>query len=804
MATWKKVIVSGSNAELNHITASGTISASGKLYGNLDLTSEQTYVVIYNNVTGELEYKELNLVNAQRAPELFLIDFDSSEDSNQHFILSFDSGSPTQPINAPHKVSASLDGGSTFTVTSNNAHRNINDEWADVDVADSVYFDPANTINQTASKAEGNSSGPGDARNGLIVGSSKQDITIHFQSVNSATDYTAVPQYQGPAYTNRAFDCPPGTSIDTASIQVYLNDNSTPAAEFFLTASTNNPSITDAISYSGGTITANISPSGSSLDLLGVEDTTKSWRSGSITISSTAQEDGYNYAYVIYTGSRSDGSQQVVALTNFAEWFYDNNGASANLSTISPDEIATDAAFDANDTSSISGIKFYTSTAADSATIVHQAKIDNYYKNVYPISNGIRYENITNDSIDSIQVTKKGTSVVTDADTAINPDATTEYWTRPELQDVDGAHNTDLNVTSSIGVTFANATFHQPQFYNQIEGVNTATLGGFSSSADVQFRIQFDHISNHKTNDFRQGVNHEWRSYLVNTLSNTSNEHEFESFRREDYRITSESGYENTSQAAINLNTGSILDETYKWDSEKNVVNGGSGYNEGNVQYYTHLFDPRTPGTSSGDFSSEYGPLNNQPTNYSTATGLRTYYRYFKLKSTQAGGKSLTFEITGNGKVCREADTTNFATNGEGFKMYFWRSRGNEDPGSTSDCNGTFKNMMDSGFKQGNAPSSDSQYIDIRPSYTQIDFGADNTLGGQGFEIGAVKIADTFGSTFKGDEVVIIKIVTPQQWTGNIDAIALRKGNVADGSTPYLGASNTGIDGNDNYTTTNL
>jgi hypothetical protein len=33
MPNWKKVIVSGSNATLNHITASGNISASGNLQG---------------------------------------------------------------------------------------------------------------------------------------------------------------------------------------------------------------------------------------------------------------------------------------------------------------------------------------------------------------------------------------------------------------------------------------------------------------------------------------------------------------------------------------------------------------------------------------------------------------------------------------------------------------------------------------------------------------------------------------------------------------------------------------------------
>jgi hypothetical protein len=55
MPNWKKVIVSGSNAFLNHITASGNISASGKLYGGL---TNQYYpnLVYYNTSSGELTY----------------------------------------------------------------------------------------------------------------------------------------------------------------------------------------------------------------------------------------------------------------------------------------------------------------------------------------------------------------------------------------------------------------------------------------------------------------------------------------------------------------------------------------------------------------------------------------------------------------------------------------------------------------------------------------------------------------------------------------------------------------------------
>lgn len=59
MADWKKVAVSGSQVDLNIITASGDISASGKWYANLDTSEDQTYLVTYDRDTGEFGYRLL-------------------------------------------------------------------------------------------------------------------------------------------------------------------------------------------------------------------------------------------------------------------------------------------------------------------------------------------------------------------------------------------------------------------------------------------------------------------------------------------------------------------------------------------------------------------------------------------------------------------------------------------------------------------------------------------------------------------------------------------------------------------------
>jgi len=792
MANWKKVIVSGSNAELNHITASGDVSASGFLFGNLP-SGNHDEVVIYNTTTGRLEFKVLNLISTTAAPRLFLADQVNSDNTTANFRLSYDTGSSAVGGGVvPYtRLSASAETPGTYDVLPSNniSWIGINDQWvAEVD----NDGNSGTTFYEGATNITGSVSG---SRNGLIKGQSAQTpITISLNAVNDNSN--AVPSFNS-SEVNKNYLAKSFNDGGIGELRIYANDNEidSPARIIDLTDY-------DAITGTSNFITIDLSPTRSNADgTTGDPDPTKHARSGSFVVGTGIQNDGYNYAYALHTGSK-DGTD-FAYITNFVEWFYDEDGASNDLGNVTGDTVTTPT-FNANVTQSISGIKFYTSTAADSATITHKAGITNFYRNIYPTANGISYVNVTNDSIDSFQITSKGSHVVTDANPSTNPGSSTVSVNIPSLNNTANAYTSTLNVTSSIGMSFAGATFHQPNDFQNIYQYNSATSLAFNSF-DIAFKVQFDHLSSHKTTPQKQGGLKQIESYMINNLSNNSNEHEFESFRLENYRIQSQSGYENTSQAAINTNTGSILDETYKWDSEVNVVNGGGGHNEGAIQYYTHLYDPRHPGDgSSTPFATDLGPLNDQPTNYGTATGVRTYYRYFKLKSTQAGTKSLTFEIIGNGKICRDGDTTNFAIGGEGVKMYFWRSRGNEDPSSTSVCNGTFVNVVDSSLRVGNAVNNDSRYIDIRPSFSNIDFGSDNTLDGEGFEIGAVKISDTNGSTFKANEVLIVKFEVPQQWSGNIDALALRKGSVGDGTQTYLGYSNSGIDGNDNYTSTQL
>ena len=759
MAEWKKVIVSGSDAELrevntsSHITASGIISASGKLYGNLDENSDQTYVVVYNTVTGELEYKELNLVNVQRAPELFMVDIDDDDkETDVDFKLSFDSGSPTIPTNAPYKFSASLDGGSTFSVTSSvydvNNYLNINSSWFTDDVDDIEYYNP-NTdslgSSKTASFSEGNTPGPKDVMSGILYGANRQDIILHLQSHGTSTNYAAVPAYTpGPAYANRAFEAP--IHGDTGSIQVYLNNTETPVAEFSLTGSGNPAIITEVAN-----IIPDISPSGSAFDSDGTTvDATKTWRSGSITIEAEAQQDGYNFAYTFYTGSR--GTTQIRALTNFVHWFYDTNGASANLTTIDGDTISTLAFDDVNQTSSISGIRFWANGAGD--TITHKAGVGNFYTNIYPTAAGIRYEQISTNTIDNINVTKKGSHVTTATQNKVAND-TEETYSIPSLQDIDNAHTSTLNVTSSVIVNMPTDAFQQPTDFQDIAG------SALDTGADIKFNVEFAHIASHKSPSTKTGTTHHLKDYMVNSLTNASTQDDFENFRTENFRILNQS-------YASSDNPG---DSSYDWDGKESLINTGTtGYKTSAAQYYSHLIYPTKCGNN-GVFTTTYGPNSNQPDYSSTyITGERVYLRYFRTTQTQAGPKTLNFEFKGSGKIVAGNYTGGGTTH---IFMDVWRNAG----GTNSNMNGTFTDVYNSAIYDGNTITNvNTQFVNLVDNVNNIDFNKQHDVGGTLMRRSVITVNDSSGNGFSENEEVIIRLRLPQGFTGYIDSLALQYG----------------------------
>lgn len=752
MANWKKVIVSGSDAELHHITASGNITASGFLFGNLPL-GDNAEVVIYDTATGQLRYKELNLINTRTAPGLFLADITS--DVTQTFRLSYDTGSSN--LTTPYEyeiLSASIDGGGSYTITPAN-----NIDWVGIN---NIWNsrEPSNINYYTAGGLDVNiTSSISGSRQGLRVGGSKSALTLGLQAIDGNS--TAVPLYNSadnPNYNYLAESFNDGLS---GSLEVYFNNNSTPVVTAILTSSA-------GIDITAGGVNIVLSPARQNVDgSSGDDDPNKVARSGSITIAANDQRDGYNFAYLIHTGSK-DGNQ-FTRITNFNEWFYDLEGSGLAMG-ITNQGILENPIFDATATSSISGIKFFNTNQSGYASASYGAKITNQYRNVYPTTAGITFQGITGDTISNINISQTGQyQTATSSNHAVGTsDSATISANLASLQNTANAATSDTEITASIDISFDIGTndFYQPSGF--IDSFTSTDIE--ASNNIITFQPKFTHITSHKADQTLDQVT--LGDYMLNQLTAGANRYEFEDFRGEEYRIQSKSYDENDDPGAV----------SHEWDGTKNIINGGDGFNKGAIQYYSHLLYPTGAGVG-GTFDVSLGPTGSevQPTNYNTATGEREYYRYFQVVTSpinQTGNKSINLEIVGSGKVVADDHTTHFGNgDNDAVKIFAMRNEGN----SFSNFNGKFVNIVSSSIRdQGTLfNNTNTQWIPMASSTSNIAYGDTTvTVGGITVPRGVVKFGEKEASanSMTGNEEIIIKIVIPENFAGYIDAILLHHG----------------------------
>lgn len=777
MANWKKVIVSGSSPEFLNVTSSGNISASGKLYGGLDENTDQTYVVVYNPDTGELEYKLLNLINATRAPELYLLDFDdATAEDVQDFKFSFDSSSATgNPIQAPFVLSASIGGAYDHAISTNDATFpaiDINDEWNSLATPDNEYFNPDTPINQTSSQAEGNASGPGNVRYGLVNktnASPIEDITLRFQSVGGTSN--ATPSPTGGPYSARGFDSPaPG---DEGKIRVYVNtmELDTPTATFDI-----DPTV-GTITAVSNNITPNISVSSSNLDGIDV-DSLKCNRTGTITIDTLLQNDGYNYAFAFYTGSR--GSNQVRALTNFVEWFYDDGGQAQSMVSALDGAADVTMVADSNNTHYISGIKYFSSNLTGSFT--QRFTVTNQYRNIYPVSTGLRFLSVTTNTIDAFSITQSGDYLSSSPyeQSLDASDSDQEVGLSPLAVNT-LSHTQQTNITASAKLGFDNNTnyLHAPNdfFFQTSDG--SAPFDDYVDEdiVDVSMTFRATHINKSNATD-RTGT---IQNYLVNALvSSSDTEGSKESFRGEEYRVQ---------DRTYNFNDRGT---SYLFDSSDSLNSSVTNGNLGLLQYGSYLVYPTKAGESAdgGDFSSTEGP--SQDYDYGGLTGARTYYRYFRVPASPNGAGNAAFQIEfkGSGRIVPEGSSL-FAGNSSYFNVYVQRLGDGSTTINNSNMTSAIIDALDSSVYDLSPLDSTDDYIPLDNSTTNaVNYNPTNYSGVslQANHLrSAIPLSDSAAdTTLLENEDILVKIRVPQGWTGYIDSIAIRYGNYNAGSTPVL------------------
>lgn len=228
--------------------------------------------------------------------------------------------------------------------------------------------------------------------------------------------------------------------------------------------------------------------------------------------------------------------------------------------------------------------------------------------------------------------------------------------------------------------------------------------------------------------------------FLVDNVSDDSTD-TMEPFNGEGYRMHTGIDITNTTYG-----TGK-QSSSYDWDGNQNLINGDANHNTGLLISGGRLSYPSNtshiPGITGGNFSNiTLGPGGNP--DYSTASGNRTYLRYFYSPLSYS-----------NFKLNVQASNTTFvkksvALSGNNLWMEILA------PNTTKDANGNV--VWKDAVEPHNANDRDigcfaGTFGDTIPTNWGITLGAENT--------------STSG------HVIVVRITASPTWTGNIDSITL-------------------------------
>ncbi|MAF24418.1 hypothetical protein CL634_02410, partial [bacterium] len=239
---------------------------------------------------------------------------------------------------------------------------------------------------------------------------------------------------------------------------------------------------------------------------------------------------------------------------------------------------------------------------------------------------------------------------------------------------------------------------------------------------------------------------------LLYTASNDSTVL-LESFKRENYRITSAS-YD--TQASVTAGAAA-------WDSTLHL-SGAANQTDGLIFYNQKLYTP-TNSLLSGDFrnSSDGGSITYAPTanpDYSGLTsGTKTFYRYFQNTSGDIT-RDISIDIDGSGTIVQQGSANN-----------------------TTRLSLLFK-LPDTGVYQ-------TGWLDLTQDFVTGSYsnGDGCLVGSLDSSLDAVNIA-TFGTQSIGsNEYITMKIEADAAWTGNVDDITVSFGagtGIAPSEAPAL------------------
>lgn len=520
-----------------------------------------------------------------------------------------------------------------------------------------------------------------------IVGTAGTTILSLLNSGTAASTTTPTPAYPAFSFGNG----------DSGSLSL-IHNGSTVITSLSLSGFTG----ATAITVGNYTLSVNGSesvkfPLGTSLDLF-------RYRSGSTAVLKAAWSNGWNYICVVHN---LDGG--VSYTTNYVDWVYEPVSTALALTGSTSTALTLSGM---TGTFNMSGVKYFTGGALRYANA-----ISNVYNSTY--SNSASAFSVTPSNITHF-TTLFGSGITTSTSSSNSvslPALNTSAGSEQTLLIITAA--TNISATKLIPTTNVSyaVTCAHPITTRSISTPQTSTMNGF----------------------------------LMYNVTDTEGEGN-ENFTAESKRLVS-GNYTGTNATYANVQTSNLS----AWTSTQDLVTGDTAHNTGLLMYNNILCYPNsaTHSYNNGNFrtvaeggtvTNSQGPSGN--VNYSSASGVRDFYRKFKSAAVSSLG-SLSFSIT------KIAGTT-FSTNG---------STTNPSPSSdvlvlecaviktTSSKYGWFNPLATS----NNAPSDVANTASAGMASTTLTFSC------------------TLGSSFTVDsgDLIIVRIKSSSTWSGNLSNIQI-------------------------------
>jgi hypothetical protein len=491
----------------------------------------------------------------------------------------------------------------------------------------------------------------------------------------------------------------------TGSLLLIVNDTTASTLDLSNLASNNNLSSDTGFS---------VSVVGYSTTSDGIPDYTKSYRTGTFSIGTSAQRSGWNYARVLHRIGATD------AQTNYVQWVIDTSGAVDNTAVTTP----TLSDFGHTNIYYQSGIKYY----ASNPTASFDFQASNFYSNVYSNeSNAISFPTTTNCQVTNIRAVGTG---ITTFDSAVSQTG------MPALNNSADCETTAIQITGTM----------------QYDGATPSIFGSFSQFTDQDVSVNATVLHPLKSNRTTSTLS-KANLMVYSGSDGSTNLNTQEYFNTETYRVVS-SSY---------VDQATLTSSAQAWNPQT-IMNNGGTHDDGMVTAAGFAISPLKIGVAGNTgHASLQAPAGNP--DYSTGgltNNVRTFYRYFRNNS---GGLSQTPTITFYGDAKLVGMSAEYSASLGANKNIYVEIKVPSDPvytggsdKSTAWCDAIRPYLAE------NPPSIEGAGL-----YNGGGSDLNQTVGGSGRSVPL----QFQGKGIYNNQYFVIKISAHKDWTGHLSRIGV-------------------------------